>query len=93
MNIYIGNLASQVTEEELRKNLETFGHVTSVRIVKDKYSGISKGFGFAEISDKAEAQAAIEGLNKKELAGRMLNVSEARPPRAGARDNRTHGGS
>ena len=85
MNIYIGNLANQVTEEELRQNLETFGQVTSVRIVKDKYSGISKGFGFAEMSDKAEAQAAIAGLNKKELAGRMLNVSEARPPRAGGK--------
>ncbi len=92
LNIHVGNLAREVTEEELRRTFEPFGQVAAVRIVTDRYSGVSKGFGFVEMSDKAEAQAAIEGLNMKELAERTLDVSEARPPRTGGRDNRTHGG-
>ncbi len=92
MNIHVGNLAREVTEEELRRAFEPFGQVAAVRIITDRYSGVSKGFGFVEMPDKGEAQAAIEGLNMKELAERTLDVSEARPPRAGGRDNRTHGG-
>jgi len=92
LNIHVGNLAREVTEEELRRAFEPFGQVAAVRIVTDRYSGVSKGFGFVEMSDKAEAQAAIEGLNMKELAGRTLDVSEARPPRTGGRDNRPYGG-
>ncbi len=92
LNIHVGNLAREVTVEELRRTFEPFGQVAAVRIVTDRYSGVSKGFGFVEMSDKAEAQAAIEGLNMKELAGRTLDASEARPPRAGGRGNRTHGG-
>jgi len=79
MNIYVGNLAYEITEEDLRKAFEAFGQVESVKIITDKYSGHSKGFGFVEMSDKAEAQSAIEGLNDKELKGRTLNVNEARP--------------
>ena len=87
MNIHVGNLAREVTEEELRRAFEPFGRVAAVRIVTDRSSGLSRGFGFVEMSDKAEAQAAIEGLNMKELAGRTLDISEARPPREGRRDN------
>ena len=79
MNIYVGNLSYEATEEDLRHAFEDFGQVESVKIITDKYSGQSKGFGFVEMPDKAEAQSAIEGLNGKELKGRMLKVSEARP--------------
>ncbi len=91
MNIHVANLAREVTEEELRRAFEPFGQVAAVRIVTDRHSGVSRGFGFVEMSDKAEAQAAIEGLNMKELAGPTLDVSEA-PPRTGGRDKRPYGG-
>ena len=80
MKIYVGNLSYEVTEEDLRLALEQFGQVESVAIIKDKYSGRSKGFGFVEMASKDEGQSAIEGLNGKELKGRTLNVNEARPP-------------
>ena len=79
MNIYVGSLSYDVTEEELKQAFEAFGEVESVRIIKDMYSGRSKGFGFVEMPAKAEAQSAINDLNGKELKGRTLNVSEARP--------------
>ena len=79
MKIYVGNLSYEVTEEDLKLALEQFGKVESVTIIKDKYSGQSKGFGFAEMWSKAEGQSAIDGLNGKELKGRTLNVNEARP--------------
>ena len=79
MNIYIGNLSYEVTEEDLKQAFETFGQVESVNIIKDKFSGRSKGFGFVEMPDKANAQSAINDLNGKELKGRTLNVNEARP--------------
>ncbi len=79
MNIYVGNISYEVTEEDLQKAFEAFGQVESVRIIKDKYSGQSKGFGFVEMPSKAEGQSAIEDLNDKELKGRTLNVNEARP--------------
>jgi RNA recognition motif-containing protein len=79
MNIYVGNLSYEVTEEDLQEALEAFGQVESVRIIKDKYSGQSKGFGFVEMPSKAEGQSAIDGLNGKELKGRTINVNEARP--------------
>jgi RNA recognition motif-containing protein len=79
MNIYIGNLSYEVTEEDLKQAFEAFGQVESVNIIKDKFSGRSKGFGFVEMPDKANAQSAINELNGKELKGRTLNVNEARP--------------
>ena len=79
MNIYAGNLSFKVTEEDLRQAFESYGQVASVTIVNDKYSGQSRGFGFVEMPAKAEATAAINGLNRKELKGRDLNVNEARP--------------
>jgi RNA recognition motif-containing protein len=88
MNIYVGNLAFNLTEGELKQAFEDFGEVTSAKIIKDKYSGESKGFGFVEMSDGTEAQAAIKGLNEKELKGRGIKVNEARPPK----DRNTGGG-
>ena len=85
MNIYVGNLSFEITEEDLRLAFESFGQVESVTIIKDKYSGESKGFGFVEMPAKAEAQSAINGLNGKELKGRSLNVNEARPRSKGSR--------
>ena len=79
MNIYVGNLSFDVSEENLRQAFEAFGQVSSARIVKDKYSGQPRGFGFVEMPDQAEAQAAIENLNGKELLGQQMNVNEARP--------------
>ncbi|MEN8780012.1 MAG: RNA-binding protein [Desulfobacterales bacterium] len=79
MNIYVGNLAFAITEDELRQAFEAFGTVDTATIIKDKYSGQSKGFGFVEMPSGDEARAAIEGLNGKDLKGRNLNVNEARP--------------
>ncbi len=79
MNIYVGNLAGDVGEDDLRQAFEAFGSVTSASVIKDKFSGESRGFGFVEMSSKDEAQSAIEGLNGKELKGQSLNVNEARP--------------
>ena len=76
MNIYVGNLSYRVTEEDLQL---AFGQVESTTIIKDRYSGQSKGFGFVEMPSKAEAQSAIDGLKGTELKGRILNVNEARP--------------
>lgn len=79
MNIYIGNLSYETTEDELRQAFEGFGEVTNVNILTDKYSGKPRGFAFVEMAAKEEAEAAITGLNGKELNGRTINVSEARP--------------
>jgi cold-inducible RNA-binding protein len=79
MNIYVGNLSYEVTEDDLKQAFGAFGQVESVKIITDKYSGQSKGFGFVEMPAKAEGQSAIDGLNGKELKGRTLNVNEARP--------------
>jgi RNA recognition motif-containing protein len=78
MNIYVGNLSFEVSVETLRQAFEAFGQVSSARIVKDKYSGQPRGFGFVEMPDQARAQAAIGSLNGKELLGRQMNVNEAR---------------
>jgi RNA recognition motif-containing protein len=85
MNIYVGNLSREVTDEELRKEFEAFGKVESVNIIKDKYSGQSRGFGFVEMPAKAEGQSAISGLKGKVLKGRTIDVSEARPRTEGGR--------
>jgi len=79
MNIYVGNLSRDVTEEDLRQAFEAFGEVATVTIIKDKFSGEPRGFGFVEMPAKAEAQSAITGLNGKDLKGRNLSVNEARP--------------
>ncbi len=79
MNIYVGSMSSEVTEEDLREAFQAFGEVTSVTILKDRFSGESRGFGFVEMSVTAEAQSAISELNGKELKGRAVIVNEARP--------------
>ncbi len=86
MNIYVGNLSYEVTEEDLRTSFESFGKVESANIIQDKYSGKSKGFGFIEMPSAEEAKSAIEGLNGKDLKGRNLNVNEARPRSESRRD-------
>jgi len=90
VNIYVGNLSREVAEDELRQAFEAFGQVTSVNIIKDRYSGESRGFGFVEMAAKSEAQAAINGLNGTSLGERTLSVSEARPRAEGGR--RPYGG-
>ena len=79
MNIYVGNLSYDVTEEELRQEFVAFGEVASVNIIMDKYSGRPKGFGFVEMPSVSEGQAAITGLNGKTLKERTLTVNAARP--------------
>ncbi len=79
MNIYVGNLSRDVSEEDLRQAFEAFGQIESVNIIKDKFSGEPRGFGFVEMPSKTEAQSAIDGLNGKDLKGQSLNVNEARP--------------
>jgi RNA recognition motif-containing protein len=78
MNIYVGNLNYNLSEDELRQIFENYGEVTSAKIILDKYSGRSKGFGFVEMSDDEEANAAIEALNDTEVSGRNIKVNKAR---------------
>jgi RNA recognition motif-containing protein len=79
MNIYVGNLLFDVGESDLREAFEQFGQVTEVRLIMDKYTGKSKGFGFIEMPSKDEAEKAIAEMNGKEFMGRALNVNEAKP--------------
>jgi RNA recognition motif-containing protein len=92
VNIYVGNLSREVTEDELRQAFEAFGQVTSVNIIKDRYSGESRGFGFVEMATRSEAQAAINELNGTSLGERTLSVSEARPRAEGGGGRRPYGG-
>jgi RNA recognition motif-containing protein len=92
VNIYVGNLSRDVTEEDLRGAFEAFGQVASVSIITDKLSGQPRGFAFVEMPAKTEAQSAISGLNGKELKGRELNVNEARPRSEGPRGGGGGGG-
>ena len=85
MNIYVGNLSSDVTDETVRGAFESFGEVTSARVIKDKYSGQSRGFAFVEMPGQSQAQTAIKSLNGKELQGKEISVSEARPRTGGGR--------
>ncbi len=79
MNIYCGNISYSCNEEDLEKQFAEFGAVASVKIITDKYSGRSKGFGFIEMESETEATAAIEALNGKEIDGRTLRVNKAHP--------------
>jgi RNA recognition motif-containing protein len=79
VNIYVGNLSYEVTQEDLQEAFEGFGLVESVKVIKDNYSGRSKGFGFVEMPDSAEAHSAIDGLNGKDWKGRAIKVDKARP--------------
>jgi RNA recognition motif-containing protein len=81
MNIYVGNLNYNLSEDELEKVFASYGEVTSVKIIRDKYTDQSKGFGFIEMANDADAQKAIDELNGSEVKGRELRVNQARPPR------------
>jgi len=92
MNIYVGNISYDTTEDDLREAFEEYGEVDSVSIIMDRDSGRSKGFGFVEMPNDEEAQAAMDGLNEQELMGRTLNVNKARPRRSGGGGGRRSGG-
>lgn len=87
MNIFVGNLSYDVSEDELRAAFEAHGEVASASIIMDRMTGRSRGFGFVEMPDKNQATAAIQALNLQELKGRAITVNEARPkseaPRGG----------
>ncbi len=85
MRIYVGNMSYDTSEDELREAFAAYGEVDSVSIITDRNTGRAKGFGFVEMSNDEEAKAAIEGLNETEMAGRTLNVNEARPRSEGSR--------
>lgn len=87
MNIYVGNLPYKITDADLRELFAAYGDVSSVSMVKDKMTGQSKGFGFVEMPNAAEATAAIQGLNEKAVQGRNIKVNEAKP-----REDRPRGG-
>lgn len=88
MKIYVGNLSYDATEQDLRQQFEAFGAVDTVSIITDRDTGRSKGFAFVEMAAKPEAEAAIQGLNGKQLKERTMTVNEARPKV----DNRAGGG-
>ncbi|MFQ6613805.1 MAG: RNA recognition motif domain-containing protein [Fidelibacterota bacterium] len=81
MNIYVGNISFSMSEEDLQQLFEEFGEVTSAKIIKDRFTGRSRGFGFVEMADNSAGNAAIEALNEKDYQGRPLRVNEARPQR------------
>lgn len=87
MNIYVGNLSAKTTEDELRQAFEAFGDVDTAKIIKDNLTGRSRGFGFVEMPNQEQAQAAIAEMNGKEVGGSALTVNEAKP-----RENRGGGG-
>lgn len=93
MNMYVGNLTKEVTEEALRKAFEEYGQVKSAVIIKDRYSGESRGFGFVEMQSKSEGLQALRELNGYEMDGQKLVISEARPKKDHRRKQKRYGGS
>jgi RNA recognition motif-containing protein len=92
MKMYVGNLSRDISEDELRQEFAAFGVVDSVLLIKDKFSGLPKGFGFVEMPAQAEAEAAVAGLHDKELKGRKIVVNEARPMTDRKPGQHGHGG-
>ncbi len=92
MNIYVGNLSYEVTEEDLKEAFDAFGATETVKVIKDNYTGRSKGFGFVEMPSEAEGQSAIDGLDGKELKGRTLKVNKAKARSEGRRYGGDRGG-
>jgi RNA recognition motif-containing protein len=92
LNIYVGNLSRQATEEDVQEAFAPFGQIQSVVIIKDKFSGEPRGFAFVEMPSREEALAAISGLAGKELRGRAITVNEARPRSDDRRGGRSGGG-
>jgi RNA recognition motif-containing protein len=99
MKLFVGNFSFSTTEADLQSLFAPYGNIDSVTVVTDRQTGRSRGFGFVEMSDRGEAEKAIEGLNGKEVGGRTLNVNEARPKtdnggfRGGRQGGRSGGGS
>ncbi len=93
MNIFVGNLAFKVSEEELKALFAQFGEVKSAKVIKDKFTGESRGFGFIEMASAAEAEQAISNLNGMDLEGRKLRVNEANPREERPRSPRPGGSS
>jgi RNA recognition motif-containing protein len=93
MNIYVGNLPREATEDDLRELFKSFGEITSITIIKDRATGEPRGFGFIEMPTNTEAQSAIAGLNSRELKGQVIHVNEARSRTdvRGGRDRRSGG--
>ena len=87
MNIYVGNLPFEIDDTELERTFTAYGEVTSARVIQDRESGRSRGFGFVEMADSSQAEAAIQALNAKDFNGRPLTVNEAKP-----REDRRGGG-
>ena len=87
MNIYVGNLPFEIDDTELESTFTAYGEVSSARVIQDRESGRSRGFGFVEMSDNTQAEAAIQALNGKDFNGRPLTVNEAKP-----REDRRGGG-
>jgi RNA recognition motif-containing protein len=83
MNIYVGNINYEIGDDDLKQIFEEFGEVKSVKIIKDNFTGRSKGFGFVEMADEAQAKKAIEDLNEAELMGKKIVVNQARPKTEG----------
>ncbi len=92
MNIYVGNISRETSDNELRQAFEEYGEVASVNIIKDKFTGVSRGFGFVEMPNKEEADNAIKNLDGQRMNGRVLNVAEARPKTENRRENKGGGG-
>ena len=92
MNIYVGNLSLDTNDEDLKTSFEPHGQVTSARVVTDKYTARSRGFGFVEMPNKTEAEAAMKALNGKELKGRSWTVNEAKPKTEAGRGGGSRGG-
>ncbi|MGQ0657947.1 MAG: RNA recognition motif domain-containing protein [Chromatiales bacterium] len=92
MKIYVGNISRNATDDDIRQAFEAFGQVESATVLKDKFTGESRGFGFVEMPAEAEARAAINGMNGKDLQGRTLTVNEARPREDNRRGGRPPGG-
>jgi RNA recognition motif-containing protein len=90
MNLYIGNLSPETTDADVQQAFAAFGTVNSATIIKDRLSGVSRGFGFVEMSTATEAEAAMAGLSGTELLGQSVIVSEARPRPTSARDGGRH---
>lgn len=93
MKMYVGNLSRDISEDELKQEFAAFGAIDSVVLIKDKFSGTAKGFGFVEMPVRSEAEAAIAGLNDKEVKGRKMVVNEARPMADRKSNDRSRGGN
>lgn len=92
MNIYVGNISRESSEDEIKQAFAEFGEVTSINLIKDKFTGQYKGFGFVEMANKEQAEAAIKALDGQRVNGRALNVAEAKPKTdSGSRGNSSYG--